>query len=453
VPDHRLAILGGRVIDPAQAIDRPAAVLISGGVVQEITRAALARAPEGYDVLDAQGCTIAPGFIDLHCHLREPGQEHKETIASGSAAAARGGFTTVCAMPNTDPAMDSASIISDVLARAARVAAVRVLPIGAITVGRHGQQLAPMAELAAAGAVAFSDDGDPVTDPNLMRQALMYAKSLGRPVINHAEDRSLSRDGQMHEGPVAARLGLAGIPVEAEAAMVARDLMLAGLTGGRLHVPHLSTRQAVEAVRAAKARGAAVTAEATPHHLTLTEEWVYGLQGRVPDSLTHAAYDTSTKVSPPLRSREDTEAVAAALADGTVDAIATDHAPHAATDKACTYFEAAKGINCLETAFGQVMALAHERRVPLSRLIEGLTAAPARVLGMELGSLKTGWPGDVTLFRPDEEWIVDPARFASKSRNTPLAGITLKGRVTATVVAGKVVWDTRVPSPSGRGSG
>jgi dihydroorotase len=266
----------------------------------------------------------------------------------------------------------------------------------------------------------------------------------GLPIINHAEDRNLSRDGQMHEGAVAARLGLAGIPAEAEAAMVARDIHLAELTGGRLHVPHVSTRSALDHVRAAKARGLHVTAEATPHHLTLTDAWVYGMRGNSPDALSLAAYDTNTKVSPPLRSQDDVDAVVEALADGAIDAIATDHAPHATTDKACTYHEAAKGINCLETAFGQVMSLVHAGRTGLPTLIERMTAGPARVLGLELGSLKRGWAGDVVLFDPDAEWTVDPEQFASKSRNTPLSGVKLKGRTVATVYAGRVVFDARV---------
>ena len=447
-----LAILGGRVIDPAQNVDRPAAVLIKDGRVEEITARPLSKAPEGYEVIDAAGLIVAPGFIDLHCHLREPGSEHKETIATGTAAAARGGFTTVCAMANTDPCPDNAAVVGDLLRRIERDAAVRVLPIGAITLGRRGEHLAPMAELAASGVVAFSDDGDPVMDPDVMRYALSYATGLRGvvhgaqrrlPIINHAEDRGLSRDGQMHEGAVAARLGLAGIPGEAEVAMVARDIHLAELTGGRLHIPHVSTRRAVEHVRAAKARGLHVTAEATPHHLTLTDVWAYGLHGETQDALSLAAYDTNTKVSPPLRSQDDVDAVAGALADGTIDAIATDHAPHAMTDKVCTYHEAAKGINCLETAFAQVMSLVLGGRIALPALIERMSAAPARVLGLELGSLKRGWPADLVFIAHDAEWTVDAGLFASKARNTPLDGVGLRGRVMATICAGRVVFDAR----------
>lgn len=463
--DRPIAILGGRVIDPAQGIDRPAAVLVKDGLVEEVTARPLSRAPEGYDTVAAAGLVVAPGFIDLHTHLREPGFEHKETIATGTAAAARGGFTTVCAMPNTEPCPDNRAVVDYLMWRTRRDAAVRVLPIGAITVARHGKQLSLMAEMAEAGVVAFSDDGDPVMDPNIMRQALSYAGALGTttaldrrseplhqvqndfrglPIINHAEDRFLSRDGQVHEGAVAARLGLAGVPAEAEAAMVARDIHLADLTGGRLHVPHISTRRAVEHVRAAKARGLRVTAEATPHHLTMTDAWVFGLHGDSPDALTPAAYDTDTKVSPPLRSQDDVDAVAEALAEGVIDAVATDHAPHASADKACTYHEAAKGINCLETAFGQVMALAHTGRTGLPSLLERMTAGPARVLGLQLGSLRKGWPGDVVIFDSDADWTVDPEQFASKGRNTPLSGVKLRGRVVATVYAGRVVFDARV---------
>ncbi len=449
MPERDLAILGGSVIDPASGTDRPASVLVKGGRVEEVTRRPLDRVGEGYQVVDATGLVVAPGFIDLHCHLRDPGFEHKETLATGTAAAARGGFTTVCAMPNTDPALDTASVVSSLMRRAAHEGVVRILPIAAITNGRHGSALSPMAELAAAGAVAFSDDGDPVMDANIMRQALSYASGLrrnagGLPIINHAEDKVISRDGQVNDGPVAARLGLAGLPAEAEAAMVARDIHLAELTGGRLHIPHVSTEGAVAHLRAAKARGLLITAEATPHHLTMTDTWAYSLHGDVSGALSLTAYDTNTKVSPPLRSQRDVDAVVTALAEGVIDAIATDHAPHAQTDKVCTYHEAAKGINCLETAFGQVMSLVHSGRLTLPVLIERLTVGPARVLGLDLGSLRPGMLADVVIFDPGSGWTVDPALFASKSRNTPLAGMRLIGRVVATVYSGRTVFDARV---------
>jgi len=440
MPAEKLAILGGRVIDPSQGIDRRADVLIVNGHIAAVTERPGA-APEGYRAVDASGLVVAPGFVDLHAHLREPGQEWKETIATGTRAAARGGFTTVCAMPNTVPAQDSASVVQDVLRRAAESAAVRVLPIGAITVGRKGSQLAPMAELAEAGVVAFSDDGDPVVDANLMRQALAYASSLGMPVINHAEDHSIGHGGVMNEGLVSARLGLAGTPAEAEAVMVSRDLLLAELTGARLHVPHVSTRMAVEHIRAARARGVRVTAEATPHHLTMTDSWVYGHRGAAPTAITEDAYDTNTKVNPPLRSEADRLAVVEALADGTIDAIATDHAPHGPTDKHVTFNEAAAGINNIETAFGSVAALVHSGSISLPDLIHRLTAGPASVIGSALGSLKRGAAADVVLLDLDRGWVVDPAAFASLSRNTPLGGVHFRGMVVMTVYGGKIIHD------------
>lgn len=440
--DAKLVIRGGRVIDPAQGIDRVADVLIADGVVERVTEKSGDSPPDGYFPVDAAGLIVAPGFIDVHSHLREPGFEHKETIATGSQAAARGGFTTICAMPNTDPVQDNASVIDFVTRLARETALVRVLPIGAVTVGRKGKKLADMAEMASAGAIGFSDDGDPVADANLMRQALSYASGLGLPVINHCQEPSLTRGAQMNEGDVASRLGLAGWPAEAEAAMVARDIALAELTGGQLHIAHLSTRRSVEHVRAAKERGVNVTAEVTPHHLTLTDEWVLGRQGDGAGPVGSTAYDTNTKVNPPLRGAGDVEAVREALAAGLIDLIATDHAPHSETDKVCTYEEAAAGISCLETAFGSVMSLVHDGIMDLPTLVERLTSGPARFLGMNLGALQPGYPGDVTVFDPDAEWTVDPAGFASRGHNTPLGGVRLKGRVVTTVFGGKVVFDS-----------
>jgi dihydroorotase len=440
---NRTVIKNGRVIDPAQGIDRVADLLIADGKVSEITDQVLEKAPDDHDLIDASGLVVAPGFIDLHTHLRDPGYEWKETLESGTQAAARGGFTTVCAMPNTDPCQDSAAVIDDVTRRAARTAVVRVLPIGAITKGRKGKNLAPMGELADAGVIGFSDDGDPVSDPNVMRQALSYATSLNLPIINHAEERSLVRGGVMNEGDVATRLGLPGVPASAEAVMIARDIELAALTGGRLHVPHVSTAASVELIRAAKSRGLNVTAEVTPHHLSLTESWVYGLHGEVPDAVPVQAYDTNTKVNPPLRSAADVAAVVEALSDGTIDIIATDHAPHAATDKICTYNEAAHGINVLETAFAQVMRLVHEGLISLPELIRRLTELPAGILDMQIGSLAKGSQADIVLLNPDADWKVEPADFASMSRNSPLEGVTLKGQVVATIFGGDTVWDTR----------
>lgn len=448
-----LAITGGRVIDPSQGIDKIADVLIKDGKIEAIGPAG--SAGSAYQKVDAEGRVVAPGFVDLHTHLREPGLEYKETIATGTAAAARGGFTTVCAMPNTDPAQDTASIIEHVVRRARATGVVRVLPIGAITVGRHGKQLTEMAEMAAAGAIGFSDDGDPVADANMMRQALAYSSNLGLPIINHCQEPALTRGAQMHEGVVSSNLGLAGWPSEAEASMVARDIALAELTGGRLHIAHLSTAAAVDLVRAARARGVRVTAEATPHHLTLTDTWVYGLKGvEGRSAVVLAGYDTNTKVNPPLRARADVEAVVAALAEGVIDFVATDHAPHAESEKACTYVEAANGISNLETAFASVASLLHAGRLSMPQVVERMSTAPGKFLSLGqrhgegirnagLGTLKPGSPGDVVVLDPDAEWVVDPVKFVSKGKNTPLAGMTVKGRVVATVYGGAVVWQVQ----------
>ena len=434
-----ILVRGGRIVDPSQGIDNVVDLLIDDGSIVG-TGAGIAR--EGAQVIDAAGLVVCPGFIDLHCHLREPGFEYKETIATGTLAAARGGFTTVCAMPNTSPVMDTRATVEFVLSKARDEGVVRVLPIGAVTKGSKGAELAEMVELAEAGAVGFSDDGHPVADSNMMRQALSYSSSLGMPIINHCEVPELSAGGMMNEGWTANRLGLRGIPNASEEAMVARDIALLETVGGRLHIAHASTAGTVELVRQAKARGAAITCEATPHHLTMTDEAILGRGGAhgAFEPLTDAAYDTNAKVAPPLRSRDDREAMVEGLRDGTVDFVATDHAPHGRTDKLCTFDEAANGISVLETALGSLMSLVHSGALTLPQLVESLTASPARFLGMVLGTLKPGSPADVTIFDPDAEWLVDPAQFASKGKNTPLAGTTLRGRVTATIAAGKVVY-------------
>ena len=430
-------VKGGRIIDPAQGMDERGDLLIEDGIVAAIHPDITP--PDGARVIEATDLVVCPGFIDLHCHLREPGLEYKETIATGTRAAARGGFTTVCAMPNTDPVMDSRAVADFVLRRAREEGAVRVLPIGAVTAGSRGTALTEMAELAEAGALGFSDDGHPVADANVMRQALSYASGLGLPIINHCEVPELSAGGVMNEGWVATRLGLKGLPRSAEEAMVARDIALAETTGGRLHVAHASTAGTVDLVRQAKARGLDVTCEATPHHLTLTDETVLGRGAAAYEPLSTAAYDTNAKVAPPLRSRSDVEAMVEGLRDGAVDLIATDHAPHGRIEKLCTFDEAANGISVLETALGSLMSLVHSGALTLPTLVDRLTAAPARFLGVDLGTLRPGSSADVTLFDPNSEWVVDPASFASKGKNTPLAGATLKGRVAATIAAGSVV--------------
>lgn len=444
-----VAVRGGRVIDPTSGLDAVADVLIADGRVAAVGPGAGKDAPQ---TIDASGLVVCPGLVDIHTHLRQPGFEHKETIATGTLAAARGGFTTLCAMPNTEPAADTAPTIEFVLRAAQVEGAVRVLPIGCVTRGRQGKELAELAELAAAGAVAFSDDGAPVADAHLMRRALEYASMLALPVIDHCQEPSLS-GGVMHEGWVATRLGLRGLPAAAEETMVARDIALAELTGARVHIAHVSTAGSVELIRRARARGLPVTAEVTPHHLCLTHEAVLlgaGVLtgGRLGESPGGLAYDTDAKVNPPLRTPEDAAACLAGLLDGAVDCIATDHAPHAVEDKLCEFDQAAFGISGLETALALCLSLVHEGRLALPALIEKLTVGPVRALGLDrriegLGTLSAGAPGDVTLIDPEAEWTVEPERFASMGRNTPVAGRTLRGRVVATLYEGRVVFDDR----------
>jgi dihydroorotase len=434
-----IIVRGGRVLDPGRAFDAPADVLIEDGRVAGVAPGLHAH---GAEEVDARGLVVAPGFIDLHTHLRDPGLEYKEDIASGTGAAAAGGFTTVCAMPNTRPAMDNRATVEYVLRRAGEQAVVRVLPIGAVSKERAGRALAELGDLADAGCVAFSDDGAPVADPTLMRRALEYASAFGLPVIDHCEDPSLAHDAVMHEGAISTRLGLRGAPAAAESSVVERDIALAAATGAHVHIAHISTRAAVDAVRRAKAAGLLVTAEVTPHHLTLTDEVVaFGATGG-----SALVYDTDAKVNPPLRTADDVRACVEGLADGTIDCVATDHAPHAVVEKLCEFDEAASGISGLETAFGLCMRLVHDGSLDLPALVERMTAGPERAFGLDrripgIGSLAEGAPADVVLLDPDHEWTVDPARFASKGKNTPLAGLTLRGMVVATVVAGRLVFE------------
>ncbi len=440
-----ILIAGGRVIDPANGVDAVADVLVSDGMVREVAHSIPAESVgEHGRVINATGLVISPGFIDIHTHLREPGYEYKETIATGAAAAARGGFTTICAMPNTDPAVDNEAVVELVNRRAAD-AAVRVRVIGCVSRNRAGHELADMEELASAGVVAFSDDGDPVHDAGLMRLALTYSRDLGAPISNHCQDHQLCPSGVMAEGWVSSRLGLPGIPAVAEEAMVARDIALAELTGGRLHVAHLSSAGSVSMVREAKARGIQVTAEVCPHHLWMTDEWALGGQGDA-YATGAMAYDTATKVYPPLRSHADVAACLAGLVDGAIDCVATDHAPHERASKECTYNDAAFGISVLETALGTLMAPVHRGSIDLHTMIERLTVGPARVLGDTLtpyASLSPGTPADLVLFDPQALWTVDVNEFASLGRNTPLDGVELQGRVAATIVAGRMVFEEK----------
>jgi dihydroorotase len=427
----RLKFRGARLLDPARDYDGLAELIIEAGRI--VGYGTELGAADGERIIDLDGLVIAPGFVDLHTHLREPGQEHKETIATGSRAAAAGGFTTVCAMPNTDPTIDTASDVAAVLESARRTASVRVLSFGTITKRQAGEELSEYADLAAAGAVAFSDDGQPVANARLMRHALEYSQVVDLPIVDHCEDRDLIMGGAANEGRVSALLGLPGRPGVAEEVAVARDIALACYTGGKLHLAHVSTAAAVDLVRRAKQQQIRVTAEATPHHLTLTDDLLLG-QGAGPP------FDTNTKVNPPLRSAEDVAAVVDGLRDGTIDAVATDHAPHSLVDKQCEYGLAASGISGLETALALCLRLVHERRLTLLQLVERLTTGPARTFGLPYGRLEANAPADLVIFDPQEPWIVDPRTFLSKGRNTPLAGQTLRGRVRATLYEGSLVY-------------
>lgn len=440
-----LLLRGGRIVDPSQGLDRRGDLLLREGRVEAVLPVG-GPAPAEAQVWDVSRFVVAPGFIDLHCHLREPGEEHKETIASGTLAAVRGGFTTVCAMPNTRPPADTRAVIELVLERARLTGACRVLPVGCVTVGQAGTKLADLADLADAGAVAFSDDGRPVADAGLLRHALSLSRALGRVVMEHCEEPTLTRGGVVHEGWVALHLGLPGMPHAAEEVAVSRAVAMAALTGGPLHLCHLSAASSLEHLHRARAQGLAVSAEVTPHHLLLTEERVLGPE---PQSGV-MAYDTNAKMNPPLRTEGDRQALIQALREGLIEAIATDHAPHAPEDKACEFGVAAFGVVGLETAFGVCMQLVHTGQLDLPTLIERLTWGPARVLGRGegalgrpplprgLGTLQPGAPADVVIVDPDAEWTVDPEAFASRGRNTPFAGWRLRGRVIATIVEGKV---------------
>ena len=421
-----LILRGGRVIDPSQKLDAELELLLVDGRVAEL--AERVSAPEGAETVEAAGAVVAPGLIDLHVHLREPGGEHKETIASGARAAAAGGFTAVVAMPNTTPPIDNPAAVGFVMAAGARAGGARVYPSGAITVGQKGELLAGIGEMVDAGAVTVTDDGRPVMNSGVMRLALEYTQTFDLPVSVHAEDLGLSHGGSMNEGIIATRLGLTGIPNAAEDVMIARDLMLAELTGGRLHIQHVSTRGGVELIRAAKARGVRVTAEGSPHHFSLTDEAV-------------AQYRTDAKMNPPLRSAADRAAVREGVSDGTLDVIATDHAPHHYDEKEQAFDDAPNGIVGLETALGvSLTELVHTGLIDLATLVERMSCAAARAFSLAGGTLRPGAPADVTIFDPETEWTVDPRAFLSLSRNTPFSGWTLRGRPLRTIVGGLTVW-------------
>jgi len=427
--DRTILIKGGHVIDPGR-FNGIADVLIEDGKISAV--APTLTAPAGAPVIQAAGLLVLPGFVDLHVHFREPGFEYKETIQSGTAAAVAGGFTSVCAMPNTNPVNDNQSITEFMLDRARAAGNAHLYPIGAITKGSEGKELAEIGDLRRAGCVAISDDGKPVMNSLVMRRAMEYARAFDVPVVDHCEDLHLSEGGCMNEGLLSTELGLPGIPSAAEDVMVARNVSLAELTGARLHLAHISTAGSVRMVREAKSRGLKVTAEACPHHFTLTEELTRG-------------YNTHAKMNPPLRTWQDVQAIKEGLRDGTIDVIATDHAPHATQEKQQEFTEAPFGIVGLETALSLTLALVEEGVLTIESAVEKLATAPAKAFSLDAGTLAGGAPADVVIVDQHKQWEVDPSRFRSKSRNTPFAGWKLKGRVTTTIVAGRVVFELEQP--------
>ncbi|MHC4600969.1 MAG: dihydroorotase [Planctomycetota bacterium] len=416
----RILIRGGRVVDPSQGIDEEVDLLLEGGRIRA------AGGGPADEIIDARGLVVVPGLIDMHVHLREPGGEEAETIETGSASAVAGGFASIACMPNTTPPVDNEAQAEYVFLQAERAGGANIYPIGAVTQGRLGNELAEIGQLSRGGAVAFSDDGSPIRDAEVMRRGQQYVKMFGKALISHCEDPSLSENGVMHEGVISMKLGLVGVPAAAEEVMVSRDIILAETTGAHLHVAHVSTAGSVEMIRRAKARGIRVTAEATPHHFTLTDEAVLG-------------YDPNFKMNPPLRERDDVEAVKQGLADATIDAIASDHAPHASEKKEVEFPAAPFGVIGMESMLPiGVTELLEKGVLDLPRLITALTAAPARILNLDKGTLTDGADADVTLIDLKKEWVLEPGGFRSKSANCPFLGRTVRGKAVATIVGGKV---------------
>ncbi|MBN2397091.1 MAG: dihydroorotase [Deltaproteobacteria bacterium] len=424
----KLLLKGGRVIDPSQGVDTVADILIENGKISRIEQGispSKAQSKDAPRVIDLKGKIVAPGLIDMHTHLREPGFEYKETILTGSEAAVAGGFTAVACMANTDPVNDNRSVTEFILKQARLASMAQVYPVAAISRGQNGKVLTEFGDLKSAGAVAFSDDGNPVVDSGLMRHALEYAYSFDMPVISHCEDRGLSAGGLMHEGFVSTQLGLPGIPAIAEEIMVARDIDLVRFTGTRIHIAHVSTAGSVRAVREAKSAGVDVTAETAPHYFTLTDEALRG-------------FSTNCKMYPPLRGADDVEAIKEGLSDGTIDAIASDHAPHSSVEKDVEFAYAANGIIGMETSLSLSLKLVHDGLLTMPQLIERMSTNPARILKIPKGSLKPGSDADITVIDPDAKWTVDTGTFRSKSRNCPFHGWNLTGRAVMTIVAGEI---------------
>ena len=422
-----LLIKGGLVVDPSTHLEDPLDLLVERGKIAALEPPG-SIPEEGRRVIAATGLVVAPGLIDMHVHLREPGEEYKETICTGTRAAVQGGFTAVACMPNTKPVNDTAAVTRLILDQARTAGNARVYPVGAVSLGSKGEALSEYGDLKAAGVVALSDDGHPVSNSMLMRRALEYAKTFDLPIISHCEDLQLSADGAMHEGKVSLQLGLKGVPGAAEEVMVYRDLTLAALTGARLHIAHVSTAGSVAIIRLAKAMGLAVSAETAPHYFSLTDAAVLG-------------YNTHAKVNPPLRTEMDVRSIKEALRDGTLDAVASDHAPHSSLEKELEFNAAAFGLIGLETSLGLTLKLVHDGTLNLIQAIERLSTGPARVLGVAGGTLEVGVPADITIIDLNREWTVDAGTFASKSRNCPFDGWTLKGKAVMTIVGGKVVWE------------
>jgi len=420
-----LLIKNGRIVDPVNHVDQVADLLIADGKIMQIGQE-IPVTPDA-EAIDAAGQWVVPGFIDVHTHLREPGFEYKETIRTGTMAAAAGGFATICCMPNTKPVNDSQAVTEFILRKAATEGMVNVLPVGAITKGCQGEEITEMGDLREAGCIAVSDDGRPVMNSAVMRRAMEYARMFRLPVISHCEDISLSEDGVMNEGRVSTELGLRGIPNASEDVMVARDIELAALTGAHVHIAHVSTRGSVELIRRAKERGIGVSAETCPHYLVLTDEAVTG-------------YNTHTKMKPPLRTLKDVEAVRKGLQEGVIDVIATDHAPHAQVEKEMEFDSAPFGITGLETAVPIALQLVDEGVLTLNEMVLKMSVKPAKLLNIDRGNLSIGAVADITIIDPRETWVVDPAQLKSKGKNTPFEGWKMKGRVTHTIVGGKVVY-------------